>query len=152
MTADAYDGLAFVDEGGSSLEVGGRTFGADDLLPLIFAPPGDVEGPVVAIDWNPAATAADGKGCAVTHYGDLPANAIVVVRSGDCLRRDQVIAAQQAGAAAFVAVYPWAPPRRRLPPHPHRAAVPGDPGGRGLAGGGRSARRRGRGRARRPTS
>jgi aminopeptidase Y len=33
----------------------------------------------------------------------------VVVRSGDCLRRDQVIAAQQAGAAAFVAVYPGAP-------------------------------------------
>ncbi len=89
---------------------GGRTFRADDLLPLVFAPTGEVEGPVVAIDWNPAATAADGKGCAVTHYGDLPANAIVVVRSGDCLRRDQVIAAQQAGAAAFVAVYPWAPP------------------------------------------
>jgi Zn-dependent M28 family amino/carboxypeptidase len=110
VTADTYEGLAFEDEGASSLEVGGRTFRKDDLLPLVFAPAGDVEGPVVAIDWNPAATAADGKGCAVTHYGDLPANAIVVVRSGDCLRRDQVIAAQQAGAAAFVAVYPWAPP------------------------------------------
>jgi Zn-dependent M28 family amino/carboxypeptidase len=110
VTADAYDGLVFEDAGASWLEVGGRTFRADDLLPLVFAPAGEVEGPVVAIDWNPAATAADGKGCAVTHYGDLPANAIVVVRSGDCLRRDQVIAAQQAGAAAFVAVYPWAPP------------------------------------------
>jgi aminopeptidase Y len=31
------------------------------------------------------------------------------VRSGDCLRREQVIAAQQAGAAAFIAVYPLAP-------------------------------------------
>jgi Zn-dependent M28 family amino/carboxypeptidase len=110
VTADTYGGLVFEDEGDSSLEVGGRTFRRDDLLPLIFAPAGDVAGPVVAIDWNPAPTAADGKGCAVTHYGDLPANAIVVVRSGDCLRRDQVIAAQQAGAAAFVAVYPWAPP------------------------------------------
>jgi Zn-dependent M28 family amino/carboxypeptidase len=110
VTADAYDGLAFEDEGASSVEVGGRTFGKEDLLPLVFAPAGDVVGPVVPIDWNPAATGADGKGCAVTHYGDLPANAIVIVRSGDCLRRDQVIAAQQAGAAAFVAVYPWAPP------------------------------------------
>ncbi len=110
VTADAYDALAFEDDGASSLEVGAQTYGKKDLLPLVFAPPGDVVGPVVPIDWNPAATSADGKGCAVTHYGDLPANAIVIVRSGDCLRRDQVIAAQQAGAAAFVAVYPWAPP------------------------------------------
>jgi len=110
VTADAYAGAAFSDEGGSSLEVGGRTFGVDDLRPLVFAPPGDVEGPVVAIDWDPEAADRTGMGCAVTHYGDLPAGAIVVVRSGDCLRREQVIAAQQAGAAAFVAVYPRLPP------------------------------------------
>ncbi len=116
VTSDAYDGAAFVDEGDSSLAVAGRTFGTDDLRPLIFAPPGDVEGPVVPIDLvaparlpAPGATDPGGKGCAVTHYGDLPENAIVVVRSGDCLRRDQVVAAQQAGAAAFVAVYPAAP-------------------------------------------
>jgi len=116
VTADAYDALAFEDGGASSLEVGAQTYGKKDLLPLVFAPPGDVVGPVVPIDWDPAATSADGKGCAVTHYGDLPANAIVVVRSGDCLRRDQVIAAQQAGAAAFVAVYPWAPPGAKYRP------------------------------------
>ena len=109
VAADTYDGLAFEDSGASSLEVGGRTFGKEDLLPLVFAPPGDVAGPVVPIDWDPAATGPDGKGCSVTDYGDLPTNAIVVVRSGDCLRRDQVIAAQNAGAAAFIAVYPWAP-------------------------------------------
>lgn len=110
VTADAYDGLAFEDDGSSSLEVGPERFGKEDVLPLIFAPAGTVEGPVVPIDWNPAATTPDGKGCAVTHYGDLREDAIVLVRSGDCLRRDQVIAAQQAGAAAFIAVYPWAPP------------------------------------------
>ncbi len=114
VASDVHDAAAFVDEGGSSLEVAGRTFDDADVLPLIFAPPGDVEGPVVAIDLDmpaglPAAADRTGKGCAVTHYGDLPAHAIVVVRSGDCLRRDQVIAAQQAGAAAFVAVYPAAP-------------------------------------------
>jgi hypothetical protein len=109
VTRDAYDAATFVDEGGSSLEVAGRTFHATDVLPLIFAPPGDVEGPVVAIDLDTVAMKPTGKGCAVTHYGDLPENAIVVVRSGDCLRRDEVIAAQQAGAAAFVAVYPLAP-------------------------------------------
>ena len=109
VTPDAWDGIAFVDEGGSTLDVAGRTFGDADVKALIFAPAGQVEGPVVPIDWDPTATAADGRGCAVTHYGDLPPGAIVVVRSGDCLRRDQVIAAQQAGAAAFIAVYPWAP-------------------------------------------
>ena len=108
VTADAYAGLAFLDEGGSSLEVGGRTFQGPEVLPLIFAPGGEVEGPVVAVDPEPAPT-GPGRGCAVTHYGDLPADAVVVVRSGDCLRRDQILAAQQAGAAAFVAVYPLAP-------------------------------------------
>ncbi len=109
VTSDAYDGPAFEDPGGSTLEVAGRTFTGRDVLPLVFAPAGTVEGPVVAIDWDPAPAAADGRGCAATHYGALPPDAIVVVRSGDCLRREQVLAAQQAGAAAFVAVYPAAP-------------------------------------------
>jgi len=110
VSDDAWTGVSFVDEGGSALDIGERSFGGDDLRPLVFAPAGDVEGPVVPIDLDPAAADRTGKGCAVTHYGDLPPGAIVVVRSGDCLRRDQVIAAQQAGAAAFVAVYPQAPP------------------------------------------
>jgi Zn-dependent M28 family amino/carboxypeptidase len=108
VAADAYSGVAFADQGASSVRVGGRTFEGPDVLPLIFAPAGEAEGPVVAVDWDPAPTGT-GRGCAVTHYGDLPADAIVVVRSGDCLRRDQVLAAQQAGATAFVAVYPLAP-------------------------------------------
>jgi len=109
VTADAYNGATFVDEGGSSLEVGGRTIGVDGLRPLIFAPPGDVDGPIVPIDWVTGATDRTGKGCAAADFGDLPAHAIVLVRSGDCLRRDQAVAAQQAGAAAFVAVFPGAP-------------------------------------------
>lgn len=127
VTADTYSGPAFEDPGGSTLEVGGRTFAGPDVLPLIFAPAGTVEGPVVAIDWDPTAIASDGKGCVATHYGDLPAGAIVVVRSGDCLRRDQVLAAQQAGAAAFVAVYPMAPggvPYRPTLIEPSRLRIP----------------------------
>ncbi len=109
VATDTYSGAAFVDEGGSTLDVSDRAFAGADLRPLLFAPAGDVTGPVVAIDWDPAAPDRTGKGCASPDYGDLPTNAIVVVRSGDCLRRDQVIAAQQAGAAAFIAVYPHAP-------------------------------------------
>jgi Zn-dependent M28 family amino/carboxypeptidase len=109
VAADTYSSPAFEDPGGSTLAVGDRTFGGADVQPLIFAPAGTVEGPVVAVDWDPAPTGPNGRGCAATHYGDLPAGAIVVVRSGDCIRRDQVLAAQQAGAAAFVAVYPVTP-------------------------------------------
>ena len=109
VTDDAYTGLAFVDDGGSSLEVGGRTFGVDDLRPLIFAPAGDVSGPVVTLDPGLDFPADTAKGCTATHYGTLPPDAIVVIRQGPCLRREQVIAAQQAGAAAFVAVYPQMP-------------------------------------------
>ncbi|MFH1475484.1 MAG: hypothetical protein ABIG85_06465, partial [Chloroflexota bacterium] len=73
VSDDAYTGAAFADEGGSFLEVGGRTFGVDDLRPLVFAPAGDVEGRVITIDWDPDTIERTGKGCAVTHYGDLPA-------------------------------------------------------------------------------
>ncbi len=110
VTEDAYTGAVFADEGGSSLEVGGRTFGIDDLRPLIFAPAGNVEGPVVAIDGTLDAPVDTARGCAVAHYGTLPPKAIVMVRQGPCLRREQVIAAQEAGAAAFIAVYPQMPP------------------------------------------
>jgi hypothetical protein len=108
VESDTYDDVTFVDEGGSSLEVGHQDFGVQDLRPLIFAPDGDVEGPVVAIVAN--ASESTGTGCRVGDYGALPADAIVLVAPGDCLRRDQVIAAQQAGAAAFVAVSPEVPP------------------------------------------
>jgi Zn-dependent M28 family amino/carboxypeptidase len=109
LASDAYDGVAFVDEGGSFLEVGGRTFAAADLKALIYAPAGEVEGPVIALDWQLDAPVDSAKGCAVTHYSILPANSIVVVSQGPCLRREQVLAAQRAGAAAFVAVYPGIP-------------------------------------------
>ena len=104
---DTYDDVTFVDDGDSSLDVGDRVFGVDDIRPLIFAPAGDASGPVVPL----AASATDfpGTGCRDGDYGALPADAIVLVGPGDCLRRDQVIAAQQAGAAAFLAVSPEAP-------------------------------------------
>ncbi len=105
VSDDPFTAPTFTDDGGSSLEVGEQTFGDDDIRPLIFAPAGDVTGPVVAIDWQPGATARDGKGCRTADYGDLPDGAVVLVRPGPCYRRDQVLAAQAAGAAAFVAGY-----------------------------------------------
>jgi Peptidase family M28/PA domain len=109
VTEDAYTASAFADDGGSVLEAGGQTYGPDDVRPLIFAPSGEASGPVVAIDWVAGADDRTGKGCQVADYGDLPDGAIVLVRSGPCVRRDQVLAAQAAGAAAFVAGYGRAP-------------------------------------------
>jgi Zn-dependent M28 family amino/carboxypeptidase len=99
---------AFVDPGDSRLVVDGRTFAARDILPLIYAPPGDVSGRVVAIDRPDEATPVPGKGCTAADYPEWSAGAIVVVRSGPCFRRDQVLAAQSVGAAGFVAAYPRA--------------------------------------------
>jgi aminopeptidase Y len=99
---------AFVDPGSAELEVGGQTFTPRDILPLIYAPAGDVSGPVVAVGQADAVLPPSAQGCAVGDYRGLPAQAIVVVRSGRCYRRDQVLAAQEAGAAGFVAAYPQA--------------------------------------------
>jgi hypothetical protein len=107
VTEDAFTTSSFADPGGSNLVVAGQSFGVGDIAPLIFAPAGEAGGPVVAIDWDPAASEPTGKGCLVSDYGDLPEGAIVLVRPGPCYRRDQVLAAQLAGAGAFVAGYPW---------------------------------------------
>lgn len=106
VTDDTFTMSVFADPGGSELVVGGRSFGADDIRPLMFAPAGEVRGPVVAIDWDPDARGPGTLGCVSADYGDLPDDAIVLVRSGPCRRRDQVLAAQAAGAAGFVAGYP----------------------------------------------
>jgi Zn-dependent M28 family amino/carboxypeptidase len=109
VSEDAFTAPVFTDDGRSVLEAGGQTYGPYDIVPLIYAPAGEVSGPVVAIDWVPGAADRTGRGCQAADYGDLPEGAIVLVRSGPCFRRDQVLAAQAAGAAGFVAGYGQAP-------------------------------------------
>jgi hypothetical protein len=125
VRSERYDDMTFVDERRSSLEVDGQVFGVDDVRPLMFAPGGDVTGPVVSL--APGAGDAPGSGCRPAEYGALPSSAVVLVGPGDCLRRDQVIAAQQAGAAAFVAVSAEASPGVVLRPtllDPRGLAIP----------------------------
>jgi Zn-dependent M28 family amino/carboxypeptidase len=110
VAEDRFTANAFADDGGSSLIAAGRTFGSSDVRPLIYAPGGTAEGPAVALDWDPHATGPGTKGCAASDYGSLPAGAVVLVRSGPCYRRDEVLAAQAAGAAGFIAVAGGAAP------------------------------------------
>ncbi|MFN8630456.1 MAG: M20/M25/M40 family metallo-hydrolase [Chloroflexota bacterium] len=116
VSEDRFTASAFTDDGASSLVVGGKTFGRDDLRPLIYAPSGTAEGPVVTIGWAAGEAAPGGLGCEVADYGTLPAHAVVVVGPDDCYRRQAVAAAQSAGASAFVAVIAGNPPGAPLRP------------------------------------
>jgi hypothetical protein len=109
VTTPRVDAPAVVDDGSSSLRVDGRTFGVDDLRPLLLSPAGDVTGPVVAVNGAPGPARRAGLGCSAGDYGELPDRAVVLVPPGGCFRRDQLLAAQEAGAGAFVTYSPGAP-------------------------------------------
>jgi Zn-dependent M28 family amino/carboxypeptidase len=110
VTSDEFDAPAFQDPGGSRLEVpaitgqSGGVFGRGEVAPLIYAPAGEVTARVIVLDWDPQETRPTGRGCLVADYPPESAGAIVAVRPGPCYRRDQVLAAQQAGAVGFVAL------------------------------------------------
>jgi hypothetical protein len=106
---DPFRMAGFIDDGGPSVAVDGSSFSDGDVRPLIYSPPGDVTGPVVAIGWD-AVPGTNTKGCAAGDYSGLPRNAIVLVAPGPCIRRTAIQAAQSAGASAFVAAYPGAEP------------------------------------------
>jgi hypothetical protein len=104
----------YLDPGGNELVVrdpGGRTFeDGRDFRALIYSAAGTVEAPVVAVGWDPAATAPGGPSCTAADFAGIPRGAIVLVRPGDCWRRYTVLAAQEAGAAALVVATPWSGP------------------------------------------
>jgi hypothetical protein len=106
---DAFETDAYADPGGTVLEVEGTRFGAEDVLPLVFSPQASAEGPVVTVGGAPETAEEGDVGCRVSDYGDLPSGAVVVVPPGGCLRRDQLVAAQDAGAGAYVTYAPGAP-------------------------------------------
>lgn len=121
VAADAFDAPAFLDPGGSTVRIAtpgasGMTFGPGDVAPLIYAPPGRVAAPIVALGTGSGGGApappgahpvaigpASVPGCQVADYPPSVRGAVVMVWSGDCYRRAQVLAAQQAGAVGFIA-------------------------------------------------
>ena len=109
MDSDPYDDATFVDEGGSSLEVHDRIYGVDDIRPLMFAPAGDVSGPVVPIVAN--ATESTGAGCRVDDYGESP--------------QTQSCSSPQETACAATRSSPRSRPEQ---PHSSRSPRPAPPG------------------------
>jgi hypothetical protein len=110
--SDTVPTSVFTDPGGSEVAItGGPTF--DDpahVLPLLFSPADEVEGPVVDLGWDPGSRAPDGPGCDAADFAGLPAGAIVLSRPGPCYRRQVLEHAQSAGAGALVTAAPWTGP------------------------------------------
>lgn len=91
------DFIAFRDLGGR-LEVGGSAFiGPDEVRALIYAPGGDVSGPVAVLE---------GSGCDPDDFAGFPDGALALTTEGGCLRRDQAVNAAAAGAGALIVGYP----------------------------------------------
>jgi Zn-dependent M28 family amino/carboxypeptidase len=111
VTEDPFQTAIYVDPGGNGLELlgtGGRTFeDGRDFRPMLYSAAATVEGPVVAIGWDPDARTANGPGCDAADYAGVPDGAIALTRPGDCWRRAAVTLARAAGAAAFVTAVPW---------------------------------------------
>ena len=128
VEATPYEAATFVDEGGSVLEIGGRRFGDPDLRPLALTPAGDVSGPVVALGAEDGGTGRADLGCSADDYRDVPAGAVVLVPPGGCFRRAQLLAAQEAGAGAYVTSSPGVPDGVALRPtlaRPDGLTIPG---------------------------
>ena len=92
----------FTELPGASLVVDGRTFAApDDLHALIYSAGGEVTGPVAVLE---------GSGCEADDFSGVVPGAVVLTTGGGCFRRDQVLNAIDADAAAFVVGYPGRAP------------------------------------------
>ena len=80
-----------------------------DLRTMIYSASGSVTAPVVSVGFDPAATTMDAPGCRAADWTAFPAGAIALLGPGDCWRREQVLRAEDAGAAAVIVAYPWLP-------------------------------------------
>jgi hypothetical protein len=95
----------------SVLEVAGLASPLEDgrdFRAMLLSGSGDASGPLVALDFDPAAQPGDssGGGCDPADWKDVHKGAIVLVRPGRCFRRDAVVNAQAAGVAALITAYP----------------------------------------------
>jgi Zn-dependent M28 family amino/carboxypeptidase len=83
---------------GAVLEVGGRAFsGPDEVRALIYSPGGLARGRVIHLE---------GSGCEARHFHGLNPGDLALTTEGGCFRRDQVLNAVEAGAAALLVGYP----------------------------------------------
>ena len=104
---------------GSTITVsgGGASFsGGDHFRAMIYSASGRVTAPVVTVGFPDSAAGEGNRGCAAGDWEGFPADAIALTPPGPCLRRDEAMLAQDAGAAALVVAYPdWRVGQARRP-------------------------------------
>jgi Zn-dependent M28 family amino/carboxypeptidase len=105
---------SFEQLGPSRIEIAGATTAFVDIRDfkaMLYSGSGDVTARVVDLGADPLAEpgTSAGRGCDPADWAAVPAGAIVLTQPGPCRRLEVVLQAQQAGAAAVVTHYDWAP-------------------------------------------
>ncbi|HYI21552.1 MAG TPA: M20/M25/M40 family metallo-hydrolase, partial [Candidatus Limnocylindrales bacterium] len=109
--------FTFFDEAAPvELIIGAETWsGPEWLHAMIYSAPGDVSGTLQTVGIAGGQPTETG-GCDAADWGTFSAGNVALVLSGPCLKRDQVLLAQDAGAAAIIGLYPtWGANQIRRP-------------------------------------
>lgn len=77
-----------------------------DHLAMIYSASGSVTGPLAPVAFDPEEAGHNGPGCSIEAFVDVEVGDVVLLRPGPCLFRDQVMNAQDAGAAAVLLSFP----------------------------------------------
>ncbi len=92
------------------LSVGDASWsGSEWLHSMIYAGSGDISGTLQAVQVTPNGTLTGTGGCDPAEWSSFTAGNIAVIESGPCFRHDQVMNAQNAGAAGLISLYPNSP-------------------------------------------
>lgn len=93
--------------GGGPEGVGPFADGAD-FKAMLYSASGSVQAPAAFLAFDPGASGDEltGAGCESSDFAGFRKGSIAVLQAGPCLRRDQVVNAQAAGAVAVVVSYP----------------------------------------------
>ena len=90
--------------------------GADWLHAMLYPASGNVSGVLESVRLTPDGRVIDTGGCDPADWADFVAGHVALVASGPCLRRDQVVNAQNAGAVGLISLYPsWEVGQTRRP-------------------------------------
>lgn len=100
-----FEMQTFTEAPGASIRVaaGGPAFeGGHDFHAMIYSAGGEISSPIAPVGFGDDETG----GCLASDFADFPRGAIALAPPGRCLRRDAVVNAVAAGAAALVVTYP----------------------------------------------
>lgn len=110
--------FTFFDEAAPvALDVGNQHWsGGDWLHAMLYSASGDVTAVVQSVKLTPDGRLINTGGCDPADWSDFVAGHIALIESGPCLRRDQVLNAQNAGAVGLISLYPnWTQGQTRRP-------------------------------------